>query len=100
LDNWTQVRHIPPDSTTWYQAADQLQGTAEYGVTASGDVIDPAQEWSKRFDEERFNEFLFISGKKSRWMIMGKEDAAFEPYGTTRRLIKQSSVSYVPYFYG
>ena len=58
---WTLVRHVPPGNK-WHSAADYLTGTAEYG-TPAGETAD--KEFSVRFDNITFAQFLFATGKKS-----------------------------------
>lgn len=70
LDNggWSHVRHVPK-SRAWFKATDQLEGTDEYGDAA--DLED--EEWSVRYDDVHFNQFLFVTGDKKKWLIMGRE---------------------------
>ena len=56
---WKLVRHVP-GGNTWHPATDSLMGTDVYG-TPSGPLS--KQAWSVRFEDEKFNQFLFITGK-------------------------------------
>jgi hypothetical protein len=33
------------------------------------------EAWSEKFDDAKFNEFLFATGDMEIWMIMDKEEA-------------------------
>ena len=57
---WTLVRHVPPGNK-WYTAADHLTGSAVYG-TPAGETSE--KEFSVRFDNITFNQFLFATGRK------------------------------------
>lgn len=60
-NGWKLVRHCPVGDR-WHSAADHLKGTVEYGDPSGLDRPD-APEWSTRFDEEAFDEFLFTTGE-------------------------------------
>jgi len=41
--------------------------------------------WSTKFDDIEFTEFLFITGDKSIWLTMTKDEALGENYGNANR---------------
>ena len=44
------------------------------GELEGGDSDDPTEPWSIPFKNMIFDEFLFMSGDKTRWMIMDKDE--------------------------
>lgn len=52
--------------------------------------------WSTKFDDIEFTEFLFITGDKSIWLTMTKDEALGENYGNQNRNIEKSSISCEP----
>lgn len=60
-NGWKLVRHCPVGDR-WHSAADHLRGTEVYGDPSGVDRPD-APEWSVRFDNEPFDEFLFATGE-------------------------------------
>ena len=63
---WTLVRHVP-SGNNWYSAADHLTGTAEYG-TPAGETSE--KEFSVRFDNTNFSQFLFATGREGLYSIL------------------------------
>ena len=64
--NWSKVRSVPKGSRM-FKSKDQLAGTEVYGEKFNDD-----QEWSIKFDDVEFNQFLFVTGDKKLWMIVHK----------------------------
>ena len=66
---WVRVRHIPQRGL-WYEGNDNLKGT-----DVRGDPNDNAESWSIAFQEavSQFDEFLFSSGDRSKWLIATRE---------------------------
>ena len=88
--SWTQVRHIPAASATWYTAADNLAGTSTTGVSS-----DDAAEWSEAFEDEEYTEVLFSLDDGSKWMIVPAEQLKnMAPY---KNQVLESSTSAYPY---
>ena len=67
---WTVVRHVPAGNR-WYKSKDELVGTEVYGDPKGGAAS--AEQWSIRFDETPFDQFLFSLGDCSKWMITTKQ---------------------------
>ena len=92
------VRHVPAGNR-WHKAKDQLAGTEVYG-TPCGTTC--AQEWSIKFDEEDFDEFLFATGDEKKWLIADKDAVyGFTGENIPRTIIKSSvkSESYTARWY-
>ena len=86
---WTLVRHVPAGNV-WHKATDQLRGTDVYG-TPCGSMC--KQEWSIRFDNKNFNQFLFATGDESKWLIADKDVVTGGYYANDPRLIYKSSTN-------
>lgn len=90
---WKLVRHVP-GGTKWHPANDNLMGTAVYG-TPTGSLSSHA--WSIRFDDEKFNQFLFITGDEKKWLIASRYSVTGSWYTNEEREIEKSSISSKPY---
>ena len=66
---WKLVRHAPAGNR-WHKATDQLRGTESYGVPC-GATCD--EEWSIKFDNIPFDQFLFATGDEKKWLIADKD---------------------------
>ena len=84
---WQLVRHVPSGGA-WHRATDHLSGTAVYGKPCGG-VCD--KEWSVRFDNIPFNQFMFAAGDDSKWIIIGRTQVQGNSY--TDRLVYKSSLN-------
>ena len=89
---WTLVRHVPRGNK-WHKATDQLRGTDEYG-TPCGATCN--QDWSIKFDNTKFNQFLFVTGDKAKWLIADKT-AVLGFYANDPRNIYKSSTQQSSY---
>jgi hypothetical protein len=52
--------------------------------------------WSEKFDNAKFNEFLFATGDMNVWMTMTKDEAIGSNYSGKKRTIQKSSLSCKP----
>ena len=102
LTGWRLVRHCPQGKKK-FSAKDQLKGTEEYGnVEAKNGKDHPdAAEWSVRWSEDNFNEFLFSTGDGSKFMVIDRTEVdkssdSSSGMGTTR--VKASSEISSPTF--
>ena len=87
--HWTLVRHVPAGGV-WHKATDQLRGTDVYG-TPCGPTC--KQEWSIRFDNKKFNQFLFALGDEHLWLIASKDAVTGSYYTNVPRTIYKSSIN-------
>ena len=55
----------------WFASEDKLEGTSEYGEFI--DDIGACSEFSRKFHDTDFNEFLIAQGDSENWMIVTKE---------------------------
>jgi hypothetical protein len=76
-NGWRLVRHCPAGDQ-WHHASDHLRGTAEYGDAAGGDHPN-APQWSVKFCEDVFDEFLFATGDGSKWIVVDKAEVEVTP---------------------
>ena len=60
---WKLVRRVP-SGNKWHKAKDQLRGTEVYGKPC-GPTSN--KEWSVKFDNIKFNQFLFATGDQKKW---------------------------------
>merc|ERR1719447_627089 len=68
-DLWTLVRHAPA-GRKWHLANDDLKGTAVYGTPDGPNSTD---FWSKQYDTESFDQFLFTRDDCEKWLITSKK---------------------------
>ena len=66
---WT-LRRLVPGNGKWHPATDLLVGTDVYGTAGS-----TMEAWSLEYKSSDFDQFLFISGDSSMWMIMTRLEA-------------------------
>ena len=92
-DGWTRVRHIP-QRDFWYEGDDNLEGT-----DVRGDPNNNTASWSIDFEEAvpEFDEVLFSSGTRSKWLMVTKEASISWFYSNSARQILKSSISETPY---
>ena len=64
--NWYHVRHVPK-GPRWHKAQDGLAGTEEYG-----DPNIMEEEWSVKFNDILFNQFLFVTGDQKKWSMISR----------------------------
>jgi len=88
-EGWTRVRHIP-QRDFWYEGNDNLAGT-----DIRGDLRYNNASWSIDFESTvpLFDEMLFSSGTRSKWLMISKEQAIDTYYSNSPRLVLQSSIS-------
>ena len=91
---WQLVRHVPA-GTVWHKATDQLTGTDSYG-TPCGPTC--RHEWSVRFLNIRFNQFLIITGDRKKWLIANKDQLIGSYYSNQPRLVNKSSKNSSSYY--
>ena len=88
FENWVKVRHVPASEGKWHPATDNLAGSDVYGTESSS--INAAA-WSIKFDDIKFDYFLFATGNKFRWMIMSKDQVNGQFYNDELRSIISAS---------
>lgn len=91
---WELVRRVKAGNA-WHPAADGLRGFSEYGAFVDDPQADST--FSKKFDNEQFNQFLFITGDCDKWLIATKDAVIGEFYSNSNRPIISSSKSSTPY---
>lgn len=89
-DGWKLVRRVKAGGT-WHPSTDQLVGTDDYGTFLNDPQADST--FSRRFDHEQFDQFLFITGDCEKWLIATKEMVIGEFYSNSLRQIVSSSKS-------
>ena len=77
----------------WHPATDLLVGTDVYGLKGC-----TTQPWSEEFKSSNFDQFLFISGDGTKWMIMTRlqaigTDATPAWYDDEARTVLKSSIN-------
>ena len=87
-DGWTKVRHLPKTSTQWFSYEDLLVGNV-----ADGDPSVDTKEWTIRFENMIFDEFLFATGDMKKWMIVNKQHVTGRFYNNEAASVKRSSLS-------
>eukprot|EP00463_Aulacantha_scolymantha_P006163 TRINITY_DN7723_c0_g1_i1.p1 TRINITY_DN7723_c0_g1~~TRINITY_DN7723_c0_g1_i1.p1 ORF type:complete len:136 (-),score=17.34 TRINITY_DN7723_c0_g1_i1:161-568(-) len=80
---WILVRQIKK-GRSWHQANDNLLGTEKYNE-------DNGLSFSHIFVHEYFNEFLFTSIDRKKWMIASKDSVSGEFYSGKKRPVEKSS---------
>ncbi len=79
------MRHT--NKAKWHQATDQLTGRDVYGSDIGNPLSDT--QWSVKFDDKDFNQFLFATGDCTRWLIANKGDV-YGYYSNEERVIQKS----------
>ena len=51
------------------------------------------EEWSLKFDQTEFNQFLFATGDERKWLIASKNEVTGSYYAASPRLIYKSSTN-------
>lgn len=90
---WTLVRAIGPSKGSWFRERDQLRGTAE----AFDNQNNQYNIGSFESAVAGFNQFLFVTGDCSSWLITSKDAAIGQFYSNSPRQICSSSNSDTPY---
>jgi hypothetical protein len=68
---WEARRYVPGSGYgKWHPSTDQMVGTDIYGTKGC-----TTQQWSEEFKSIDFDQFLLISGDKSKWMIITRLEA-------------------------
>ena len=65
------MRHVP-QGTKWHKASDHLRGTDVYGDPSVGAAAAGA-EWSIKFADTEFDQFLFATGDHTKWMVVDRD---------------------------
>jgi hypothetical protein len=79
-----KVRYLPGGATQkWFKATDDLTGTDIYG-TAS----DNSQEWTIRFADKEYNQFLFATNDKAWWLVSNRDQVNEGVYDGKRKVLK------------
>jgi hypothetical protein len=68
MTGWTHVKHTP--WTGWFLVAD-LTGAAS---KKHGDNTNANEKWQTDFESLPFNEYLFITGDRSKWVVVKKSE--------------------------
>ncbi|CAE7719353.1 unnamed protein product [Symbiodinium sp. CCMP2592] len=89
-EGWRLVRRTASNT---FPYTDQLMGTIKY-AKKHGDPLGPS--FSKSFENEGFDEFLFATGDCSKWMVMKKYEV-LSWYSNEDRRIERSHTSSTPY---
>ena len=94
---WVKVRHVPGRLGRWHKATDQMRGTDVYGGMRE------REEYSVRFADKTFDQFLFALGDMSKWVVASKEAVLgknsgdeWYSYGSGARVATMTSISGVP----
>ena len=100
---WELVRRVKPGSV-WHQATDNLEGKDQYGTFVNDGTVDSS--FSISFDIDQVEDFLFITGDRTKWLIasvgsvLGPRDGVtgnLLGYSNENRDIQMSSISSNPY---
>jgi len=91
---WTLVRRVTAGST-WHPASDHCTGTAVYGSASSDPTV--GSTFSVYFANADFDEFLFMTGDGSKWLIASRDQVNGAYYADSGRTITMSSISATPY---
>ena len=100
---WELVRRVKPGSI-WHQATDNLEGKDQYGTFVNDGTVDSS--FSISFDIDQVEDFLFITGDRTKWLIasvgsvLGPRDGVtgnLLGYSNENRDIQMSSISSNPY---
>jgi len=67
---WKLVRRVKAGNT-WHPSRDSLHGTEAYGTFVDNPTVDAT--FSKKWDENKCNWFLFATGDGTKWMVMERE---------------------------
>lgn len=65
---WREVRYAIK-GTSWHPAKDKLEGSA----APYGTPYDDSNNWSIDFSKMAFDQFLFTSGDKTKWLIANRD---------------------------
>lgn len=86
--SWKHVRRVPPGNK-WHPARDDLDGTDVYSLEFENGIA-----WSKDFESEapKYNEFLFSTGDKVKWLVAPKS-SVMGWYWNEDRNITRSSIN-------
>jgi len=87
--SWKHVRHVPPGNY-WHPTKDQLVGDEVYNKNVENGIA-----WSKNFKSEvpGYNEFLFATGDKVKWLVARKMAVLGGYYTNSARTITRSSIN-------
>lgn len=86
---WKLVRRVSPKDNRWHPATDGLRGTQAYGTF----VDQPTYQgtFSRRFDWNRVQDFLFTTGDRNQWLVASRDQVNGADYDSAQRLVKMSS---------
>ena len=65
---WIEVRYVMGKFAKWHPSTDKLEGTDVYGIPFMDE-----NNWSIKFSHMAFNQFLFTTGDKTKWLIANKD---------------------------
>jgi len=85
---WELVRRVKAGNT-WHPAKDQCRGSEAYGTYVDDPTIDST--FSKRFDNINFNQFLFSTGDRAKWLVATKDAVLSGFYANSPREILMAS---------
>ena len=94
---WTLVRRVQPGST-WHPADDHCAGTSVYGTPSTDPTA--ATTFSVYFANVDFDEFLFMTGDGSKWLVAQRDQVNGAYYDYASRTVEKSSLSPSPYTAG
>lgn len=86
---WQLVRRVSPAHNAWHPATDNLLGTDKYGMFMDDPNFNGT--FSRRYNIDEVDEFLFMTGDESQWLIASKEAVNGESYDHAIREVKLSS---------
>jgi len=95
--DWKLVRRAAPAQGVWHQATDQLVGIDEYGVYDNNITSD--NSFSINFEQAvpDFDEFLFMTGDSTMWLVASRWSITGEFYTNQNRPILASSLNSSPH---
>jgi len=91
---WKLVRRVGRGEN-WHPASDQLQGNDTYGTFFDNPTL--SRTFSRRFDNEPFDQFLFSTGDGKKWLVTDRAQV-LDYYTDRQRMIQTSAASQgIPY---
>lgn len=85
---WELVRRVKAGNT-WHPATDQCRGSHVYGTYVDDATVDSS--FSKKFDDIKFNQFLFSTGDRRKWLVATKGAVLDGWYSDAQREILMAS---------
>ena len=84
-ERWIQVQNVVYERDKWHPSTDKLAGTSVYGT-----AYDDRSNWSVKFSHLTYNQFLFVSGDRSVWLIASKDSVSGSFYSGPRTIVRSS----------